>query len=116
MSRADRRANTAKFRREVSHGLVSSLVDKDDHRLAGEQLMQNAIAHWRRGISIRRHRCFFCSEIFTGESAAAYLLITPIPASTSCGVAGLCEQCWQDTPLADLERAAEKALQPVIGR
>jgi hypothetical protein len=42
-NRHQRRAEVARFRREVSGGLVSYLVDESDPRLARERLLSDAV-------------------------------------------------------------------------
>ena len=58
MSRAQRRADVARFRREARRGVVSYLVDRDDARLAGEPLLRNAIEFWRANLAVRKPKCF----------------------------------------------------------
>lgn len=116
LSRAQRRAEIARFRHEAARGTVSYLVDEADPRLAGEPLLQSAIEFWRRRVPIRKPRCFGCKATFSvdGARASAFLLVTPSSAPSSCSVSGLCTRCWRDMPLPDIERAAEKALRPVV--
>ena len=112
-----RRADIAALRREVSCGVVTSLVAPDDPRLHDQTLMRNAIAHWKRGLPTRGHRCFGCSAPFiTDSDAAAYLLVTASTAPLSCGVAGMCARCWADLPDDKIERAAARTLRAVMPR
>lgn len=112
------RADIAAFRREVAQGgvTVSYLVAPDDPRLEGEPVLQSAIEYWRRNIPTRKPRCFACRTIFAndGPQLGAFLMATAAAAPTAATIAGLCLRCWAELPDAELERAAAKALRPVM--
>jgi hypothetical protein len=116
MSRHERRAEVSRFKREAARGVVSYLVDAADPRLAGEPLLSRAVAYWRANIPTRKPRCFACRTPFAadGAQASAFLMVTAASAPTSATVSGLCTRCWSDLPMPEIERAAERALRPVV--
>ena len=114
-NRAQRRAEVARFRREVSRaGLVSYLTDADDPRLAGEPLLRDAVRYWRRNVPVRAPRCFGCQAVFSDDlQAGAFLLVVPSRAPTSASVSGLCRICWTDLSDDEIKAAADRAVRPV---
>src|SRR4051794_31821326 len=114
MNRHQRRAEMTRFRRELSGGLLSYLVDATDPRLAGQRLLSGAIAYWSANIGPRRPKCFACRTPFADAAeAGAFLLVKPSCSATSCSVSGLCRACWRDLSDAEIEAAAARALKPV---
>jgi len=116
MSRAARRAEISRFKREATRGTVSSfLVEPTDERLLGEPVLQNAIRGWIAALPERKPRCFVCRKVFVTDSAAsAFLLAVPSSAPMSCTISAACARCWGDLSDEEIERAAARALRPVL--
>jgi hypothetical protein len=115
-NRASRRAEIARFRKELSDGLRSYLVARDDPRLAREPLLRNAISFWCRNVPTRRPapQCFGCGSKFAlAGQASAFLMLTALHSPTSCSVSGLCASCWRNLPDAEIKSAADRACREI---
>jgi hypothetical protein len=115
VSRALRRAEVARFRREATRGTVSYLVEPSDPRLEGEPLLRNALNYWRGNIHRRHPICFGCKAKFADDAeVGAFLMTTPSVAPTSASVSALCKRCWSVLTDVEIEAAATRCLRPVM--
>jgi hypothetical protein len=115
-NRASRRAEIARFCKELSDGLRSYLVARDDPRLAREPLLRNAISFWCRNVPTRRPppQCFACAAQFAHSAqAGAYLMVTALHSPSSCSVSGLCTACWRNLSDDEIKAAADRACREI---
>ncbi|MGY3132000.1 hypothetical protein ACVWZM_002682 [Bradyrhizobium sp. USDA 4501] len=117
MSRHQRRADLADFKRKASHSVRTYLVEPGDRRLASAPLLRAAAADWLDNLSRRARTCIICSQwLPSRQSIGALLMSTPdVVRPTSVGTAAVCLECWQaDLPLDALDRAVERTLRCVV--
>lgn len=116
MSRHERRANLARYRRETSGVLNTFLVPPDDPALDGVPLLRRATDSWLDLLSVKVRTCFICSSwLADRRDVGAVLLSAPAVMPRAASVCGCCMACWQaDLPREALEKAALAALRTAL--
>ncbi len=114
-NRRERRASVARYRRESGGALITYLVEVDHEPLP--QLLACARGWWLDalpGMAPPRH-CFACpASLLDRKDVGALLFSTPSLPASAASVNAICNKCWTDRPLEEIERAAAKLLRAVI--
>jgi hypothetical protein len=115
MSRAQRRASLADFKRASVGGHL------DVHLLPADvpitiPLLKRAVEFWRAAIPTRKPKCFAaCGAEFSADARiGAYLGAIPSGAPSTATISGLCAECWSRLTDDEVERAALKVVRRVM--
>ena len=115
MSRRERRASIAAFRKAAARQDVETfLVDGVDTALARAPFSQ-AILHWRSHVAVRKPRCAAaCGRSFVADGVAVggWLFAQPVGVN-AISVSAFCRACWDALDDAALEAVAMKILRRI---
>jgi hypothetical protein len=115
-NRYKRRAELARFRRETGGVLLTWLVDTHDPSLQkASPILVHAAHRWCENLPAAPRHCICClSLIWERREVGALLLSAPPNATTSASVNPVCNRCWADRPLDEIEQAATDVLRAVV--
>jgi len=115
-NRRKRRAELARFRRETDGALLTWLVDANDPALhkAPPLLVRAALVCCENLPAAPRH-CICCLLLIGHRrELGALLLSTPANATSSMSVNAVCNSCWAQQALDEIEHAATDVLRAVV--
>lgn len=114
-NRHERRASVARYKRECGGGLITYLVDVNLEALP--QLLACARGWWLDALPsmVPPRHCFACRAcLWDRKDVGALLFSTPsLPASVT-SINAICNRCWTDRPIEEIECGATKLLRSVI--
>jgi hypothetical protein len=114
-NRRERCARLARYKRESGGALITYLVDVDLEPLP--QLLACARGWWLDalpGMAPPRH-CFACRTcLWDRKDVGALPFSTPSLRASAASINAICNRCWTDRPLEEVERAAAKLLRAVM--
>ena len=95
MSRAERRAATADFKRAADGGFLDVFLLPADGAITNP-LLKRATTYWLAHLAARKPACVSCkTKIGGGASVGAFICTIPSGAPSSASVSGLCADCWE---------------------
>ena len=106
----------ARFRRETGGGLVTWLVDTKDPSLHKvPPLLVRATYHWCEQLPGAPCHCICClSLIWERQGVGGLLLSKPYNEIGRVAINAVCNRCWADQPLDEIEHAATEVLRAVV--
>ena len=115
-NRHKRRAELARIRRETGGVLLTWLVDAQDPSLQkASPILVHAAHRWCENLQAAPRHCICClSLIWERREVGALLLSAPPNGTTSASVNPVCNRCWADRHLDEIEQAATDVLRAVV--
>ena len=115
-NRHQRRAEFSRFRRETGGGLLTWLVDAKDPSLhKAPPLLVRAAYQWCEELPAVPRHCICClSLIWDRREVGGLLLSKPHNAIGRAAINAVCNRCWADRPLDEIEHAATEVLRAVV--
>jgi len=115
-NRHKRRAELARFRRETGGALLTWLVDANDPAMREAPPLLVRAAHlWCENLPASPRHCICClTLIWNRREVGALLLSMPVNATSSMSVNAVCNRCWADQPLDEIELAATDVFRAVV--
>jgi hypothetical protein len=114
VSRHERRASLAAFKREAAGGYLDVHLVPTDAPI-NNPLLERAASHWRAGVAARRPTCIGCKAKFAdGAQAGAFVMTVPSAAPTAVSVSALCDACWSALDDAQVNAAALRVIRRVL--
>jgi hypothetical protein len=117
MSRHQRRADLAEFKREAHKAhLVTYMVAADDNvALDRHPLLSRAVSFWRAGIPQRRPFCPACKRGYADDAdPGAFLFAVPALAPSSVSVSAFCDRCWLNLTDGEVEATCHRVLPALL--
>jgi len=115
-NRHSRRAELVRFRRESGGGLLTWLVDANDPSLhKAPPLLVRAAYEWCEDLPAAPRHCICClSPMWDRREVGGLLLSKPHNAIGRAAINAVCNRCWADQPLDEIEYAATEVLRAVV--
>src|SRR5215510_667809 len=99
-NRHKRRAEYAQFRRETRGALLTWLLDANDR----------AAHHWCANLPAAPRHCICCLSLNWDQREPGALLLSAPPNAVSVSINAVCNRCWANQPLDEIEYAATEVL------
>jgi hypothetical protein len=114
-NRQTRRADVARFRRDTRGGLLTWLVDANDPSLheAPPQVVR-ASYYWCTNLPTEPRHCICCLSLIWDQREVGALLLSASPNAASVSINAVCNRCWADQPLDEIEHAATEVLRGAV--
>jgi hypothetical protein len=112
-NRRNRRAEIARFRR--AGVLVTWLMDAKDPSLHDVPPLLARAAHlWFEDLPAAPRNCICCLCLVWGRREVGGLLLSTPPNAIGASINAVCNRCWADQTLDEIEHAATEVLRAVV--